>query len=322
MKIREDKYPMGSFPYQKSSGRYIDEDMYENLKLLAKVITNDMTFLGIISSSTLEVGTGKSVFAQQIMEAWVEIVNKIHNFNLPDIDINNIVFRPKDLITRAFKVPRYSCIIVDEWEDAHYWSELGMSLRQFFRKCRQLNLFIIIIIPNFFQLPMAYAISRSIFFIDVKFVGNFERGNFNFYSFAKKKKLYLDGKKTQNYNCVEPDFKGEFKDGYVIDKEIYKAVKLKDLDDVEKNNPLEPRQIIINIFKQLVERLPEITIKRLSYGFDISDRTATRWLHDERNFSESPKAQVGDMGTECINNLLKGGDDGEEKEEIQQETII
>jgi len=59
MKYCIDKYPMGSFPSQQTAGKYIDGYLYENLQPLAKKIVDDMTFLGIIYSSTLEVGTGK-----------------------------------------------------------------------------------------------------------------------------------------------------------------------------------------------------------------------------------------------------------------------
>jgi len=138
MKILKEKYPLGSYKGQKSDGKYIDEYLYKNLCLLADKIVNDMTFLAIGFSSTLEVGTGKSVFFTQMGEAWTEIMNNKYKLNLK-FDMNNIVFRPRDLIDRAFKLPKYSFLLLDEWEDAHYWSELGLTLRQFFRKCRQLN---------------------------------------------------------------------------------------------------------------------------------------------------------------------------------------
>ncbi len=151
MKILEAKYPKGTFKNQKTDGRYMDGYLYENLQPIARSVTDDMTFMGIIYSSTLENGTGKSVLAQQIGEAYTDMVNKMNGLEIP-FNMNNVVFTPKDLIERAYKLPKYSCIILDEWEDTHYWSELGVTLRQFFRKCRQLNLFMICIIPNYFQM--------------------------------------------------------------------------------------------------------------------------------------------------------------------------
>jgi hypothetical protein len=234
MKILQKKYPMNSFAYQQTAGRYIDETLYENLKILAKNIVKDITYLGVCSSSTLEVGSGKSTLMTQIGEAYTDLVNQYHGLNLK-FDMNNVVFKPKDLIDKAFKLPKYSFILLDEWEDAHYWSELGVTLRQFFRKCRQLNLFIIIIIPNFFQLGINYAVSRSLFFIDVKFEGEFDRGYFKFYNYDTKKNLYIHGKRDQNYNVTGPQFSGRFTNGYGVDEDEYRKAKYKDMIESEEN---------------------------------------------------------------------------------------
>jgi hypothetical protein len=82
MKFGIDKYPLGSWKGQKSPGKYMDGWLYKNLELYADKIVQDMTFMGIIYSSTLEVGTGKSVFATQMGEAWTEIMNRKHGLNL------------------------------------------------------------------------------------------------------------------------------------------------------------------------------------------------------------------------------------------------
>jgi hypothetical protein len=316
MKILTDKYPMGSLPNQHTAGRYIDETYYENLKILAEVITNDMTFMAVISSSTLEVGTGKSVFVQHTAEAWISLLKEIHNIDLPELTMKNIVFKPKDLITRAFDVPQYSVVIVDEWDDAHYWSELGVSLRQFFRKCRQLNLFIILVIPNFFQLPINYAVSRSVFFVDVRFEGKFERGFFRFYSFKKKKDLYIYGKKTQNYECVKPDFIGRFTNGYVVDEKQYRAAKMKDMIDSEKEvvKPTES-EIKARLFKQIKDKLPNITIPILADAFGVSSRTGDRWLHDMKELSGIPNNPAIAVPMEYNNNINQDENNlGEEAE--------
>ena len=97
MKYCIKKYPKGSFPNQQTDGRYIDRTLYENLKVIAKTIVRDQTFLGVCASSTLEVGTGKSVFMQQIGECYTELVNDLHGLNISFTE-KNIVFRPKDLI--------------------------------------------------------------------------------------------------------------------------------------------------------------------------------------------------------------------------------
>lgn len=285
MKILEEKYPMGTFKYQKTPGRYIEQYLYDNLKSLAEVIVNDMTFLGIGFSSTLEVGTGKSCLFTQIGEAWTDLMNKTHGLNLTFTQ-KNIVFRPKDLIERAFELPKYSCILVDEWEDAHYWSELATTLRKFFRKCRQLNLFILIIIPNYFQLPINYALGRSIFAIDVKFKGQFERGFFSFYDFESKRDLYIKGKRFHNYHVTKPSFPGEFGDGYGIPEAEYRKAKEDDL----KRTEIEEGTPEINEFKMKILLLRKLYDNRdmidkegfstttLSHIFETAKRTMDNWM--------------------------------------------
>ena len=273
---------MGSWKGQKSPGKYIDGWLHKNLELYADKIVQDMTFLGIIYSSTLEVGTGKSVLATQIGEAWTEIINKKYNFNIP-YSVENIVWRPKELIERAFQVPKYSFILLDEWEDSSYWSELGMTLRQFFRKCRQLNLFMIAIIPNWFQLPLSYAVSRSVFAIDVQFNNNLDRGYFSFYNFPSKRMLYINGKRNHNYKVARPTFNGQFGDGYGVDEAEYRKRKYEDMIKSEQENPekLSKSQIETNmkadILKKFLEYNPEWPLKDLANLFGVSDRTISRW---------------------------------------------
>ena len=294
MKILEAKYPKGTFKNQKTDGRYMDGYLHSNIEVIANSVTDDMTFLGILYSSTLENGTGKSVLAQQIGEAYTDMVNKKNGLDIK-FNMNNVVFTPKDLIERAYKLPKYSCIILDEWEDAHYWSELGVTLRQFFRKCRQLNLFMICIIPNYFQMPMNYAISRSLFAIDVVFNSTdnkaFDRGYFSFYNFGAKKNLYIKGKKTQDYKSVSPNFKGRFLDGYAVPEKVYRQAKYYDMIKQEKlSKRPNAKQVKIDLFKKLNQALPEITVKRLAEGFGVSSRTGFRWLEGEETSEiyESP----------------------------------
>lgn len=317
MKILTQRFPKGSLPGQITDGRYIDEQYYENLKILAEVITHDMTFMAIVSSSTLEVGTGKSVFVQQTAEAWIDLVNQIHKMNLPNLSMQNIVFKPKDVIKRAFEVPKYSPIIIDEWEDAHYWSELGMTMRQFFRKCRQLNLFIILIIPNFFQMPSSYAITRSVFFVDVRFEGKFERGHFRFFSFKKKKDLYIYGKKTQDYDCVRPDFIGRFTKGYVVDEDEYRRAKHKDMVDSEQEvKKLSELDIRIKVIKEIRDKLPALTTGMIAEIYGVTQRSAQRWVSNDENNVEIVGNHENDAVIQYINNSKVSDNDLVEQEVV------
>jgi len=286
-----DKYPMGSWEGQISPGRFMDGYLYRNLELFADKISKDMTFMGIIYSSTLEVGTGKSVLATQIGEAWTEIINKKYNLNLK-YDVDNIVWRPKDLIERSFKLPKYSFILLDEWEDSTYWSELGISLRQFFRKCRQLNLFMICIIPNWFQLPLPYAVSRSIFAIDVRFSDTLDRGNFYFYNFPAKRALYINGKRNHNYKAWKPTFWGKFPDGYGVDEKEYRKRKYEDMLKYEKENPVKKTKAQIEaersyeFFQRLIKKFPDMPKTDLMELLNTSRTTLNRWFKGEVSYKQ------------------------------------
>jgi hypothetical protein len=291
MKYCIDKYPMGSFKGQRSPGKYIDAWLYQNLEMLADRIIDDMTFMSIIFSSTLEVGSGKSVLATQIGEAWEEIIKKKHNIDL-GYNVDNIVWRPKDLIEKAFKVPKYSYLLLDEWEDATYWSELGMTLRKFFRKCRQLNLFIMCIIPNWFQLPLNYATSRSIFAIDVKFTDKLERGNFSFYNFPSKRALYVLGKKSHNYWASKPTFNGTFPDGYGVDEIEYRKRKLEDMEKYDREEPTKlnkqqlEKKIKSKVLMELIKMFPKLTLKDYGKILNVSYRTVSRWKEGDVDYSD------------------------------------
>lgn len=287
MKILKEKYPMGTYKGQKSDGKYMDGYLHDNLEILADRIVDDMTFMGVIFSSTLEVGTGKSVMATQIGEAWSEIMKQKHNIDVP-FTMNNVVFKPKDLIERSFQLPRYSCILLDEWEDQGYWTQLGMTLRQFFRKCRQLNLLMLVIIPNWFQLNLSYAISRSAFAIDVRFEQDFRRGFFSFYSFQAKRILYIKGKKEHNYSVARPTFYGRFVDGYGVDEGEYRRKKHEDMLSYEQDK--EPNQELVEIaekkitkqdFRKMRNYFNKIPMKELAKAFGVSENTGFNWMKDD-----------------------------------------
>jgi len=318
MKILETKYPMGTLKGQRTAGRYINETYYYNLKVLAKKIVNDMTFLQFISSSTLEVGTGKSVFAQQTAEAYTDLVNQQHQLNL-DFSMKNIVFNTDDLIKRAFELPKYSCLILDEGDDldTHYYSQIARTLRKFFRKCRQLNLFIIVILPNYFQIPAPYAITRSVCFVDVKFQNEFDRGFFDFYSFNRKKKLYLKGKKNYDYSVTKPNFDGRFLDGYAVPEQEYRRKKYLDMLKDDENEKKSEQEIIkdtlVSIFYRLTQNLDGVSIEKLANAFGVTRRTGHRWIQKYLNSCEK------DNATTIINKPIQEEEIFEEAEEEEQQ---
>jgi len=282
VKVCEKQFPKGSNPKQKSDGFYMDGYLKENLDILAEKIADDQQFVILISGSG-QVRVGKSVLAQQIGSYLTYKVREMHRVRNNKFDLSNIVFKAKDLKKKALELPKYSVVTLDEGDDLteHYLSALSKELRKFFRKCGQLNQFIILLLPDFFELPRSYAITRSICLVDVHFYKKFERGYFKFYNFKAKKNLYLRGKKFSDYDIVNPNFSGRFTNFYTVNETAYRSKKWRDLSNIDEaeektiTQKLKDNNVIL--FKKLYQNLG-LTIAKLAQGFGISLRTAHRWL--------------------------------------------
>jgi len=289
MKVCEKNFPMGSFKGQKSPGFYMEGYLKANLDILAKKIADDQMFVILITGSG-KVRIGKSVLAQQVGKYLSDKINEFHKVKT-SFTIKNITFKGDELQKKAFELPKYSVLDLDEGDDLveHYWSKLARDLRRFFRKAGQLNQFVILVLPDFFELPKAYAITRSTCLINVRFVGEFERGYFRFYNFERKKKLYLKGKKYADYSAVTSNFNGKFANVYTVPEQEYRTKKEKDLQEAEEKEVKTPNQIIketkIDCFKKVYANI-QIKLKDLAVIFGISNKTGYNWVNDVKNEKE------------------------------------
>jgi len=289
VKVCKEQFPKGSLPGQRSDGLYLDGYLAENIDGYAEKIADDMQFVGVMSSSTFEVRTGKSTLAQHIGTYYTKRVNDHHGTDLKFTE-KNVVFNQEKLIEQAMKLPQYSCLILDEGDDLtkHHASKVAQRLRTFFRKAGQLNLFIILIMPNFFELPKQYAISRSNFLIDVKFKGKFKRGFFDFYSWTQKKWLYIKGKKNEDWNQSGKSFAGRFRKGYTIDKEKYKKKKKEDLEEMNKKEKKKKSRTqvkkdqMMKVYKNL-EKNFDMTQKEMAKVLGKSRRTVCDYKKELEN---------------------------------------
>lgn len=287
MKFAEEIFPKGTFKGQQTDGAYLDKNLSANLDILARKIKNDMHFLLLITGHD-GVGNGKSTLMTHVGSYLTWKINQIHKIN-NSFTARNMTFSGKQLEKRSFELPPLSVIGLDEGDDLtiHGMKDLASNLKRYFRKCRQLNQILILILPSFFELPKFYALSRSVFLLDVQFKGEFERGYFDFYSGQRKKLLYLKGKKEWDYNCVNSDFSGRFFSSYCFFPDLegnikgYKESKYEDLNKEEKKEPT-PKEILTSYSVEVCKRFrkvqPKITLKQLSEGFNVHERTIIRWI--------------------------------------------
>lgn len=223
--------------FPKTNGFLMDENLKVNLDILIKNIVKDWDFTIIISGGG-EVRVGKSVLAMQIACYIYYMMWRIHKkktlFNLE----NTFAFNGFDLIKKGNYLGKkypYSPFVYDEagadLQGRKIMHSTTQAVLDYFRECGQYNLFNILVIPEYFDLPKGIALSRSIFLIDVYYTGEFVRGYYHFFSRRQKKKLYLRGKKELNYFAAAHDFRGKFSNFYTIDEKQYRKLKQKALSE-------------------------------------------------------------------------------------------
>lgn len=168
-------------------------------------------------------GAGKSSLALQIASCLD-----------PNFNIDKICFSGEDFSKAVKSLDRRKAdaLVLDESYRAvgsrNVMSSVNKAMVALGTEMRQLNLFVIIVLPSFFDLDKYYGIWRSDFLIHVYMRKDGRRGVYMIFTFKKKKKLYLDGKRSYNYVCVRTPLKGlTFNKGYgVIDDLKYREKKV------------------------------------------------------------------------------------------------
>jgi len=205
--------------------------------------------------------TGKSTLAQHI-GAYVD----------PTLigDLSRICLSPEEFKEKVTKSKK-QCIIFDE---AHR----GMSSRRAITQVNQLltsltmemgvrNLFVIIVLPTFFELEKYPAISRARILLHT-YRRNGKKGFWRFVGWKDKQQLYLKGKRDYNYNYIRSKFKGRFLPGYMVDEKLYDKKKDKSFKEgfgekkEGENKYLTQRNQVISLLATFNE-LPVTEVARL-----------------------------------------------------------
>lgn len=309
VKVCKKEFPKGSYKNQQSDGYYMDGYLKENLDVCGEKIVDDMDFIFLVSGNGT-VRNGKSAIAQQMAKFFQHKVKEYHDID-NDFTVDNIVFKGRNLIKKGLRIPRYSALVLDEGDDLTegYWEDIAKKMRKFLRKCGQKNLFLVLILPDFFELPKSFALTRTNALVNVKFKGKFERGYFDFFNKKKKKMLYIKGKRYQNYQAVKPNFKGRFPNLYTVDEKEYRKKKIKDMyfdeNDIKKIDEVDARTkkiVVKDLYETIQKNLPDF--KHLSYEkkqelLDITRTTLNRYQKE----IEEEKKQMEEMAEISINKM-------------------
>lgn len=251
--------------------KLVDKAIKPELDKVTNIVLNkDRDWVTVVDG---EEGVGKSVLAQQIA-LYLD----------PNFNLDNLVFTA-DAFIKAIKDPKNTkgtAIVLDEAFNAanarSSMSEVNRSMAGVATEMRQKNLFIIIVLPSFFDLDRYFALWRCKSLFHVYFTDNEDR-RYIIFPKIQKKYLYLAGKKTYNYTKPRSPFPPlVFPHVYTVNEGEYREKKSMAFSKREKSHQariwMQQRNAYIkeffrdqNLTQQQVGEIP------MKYGIKPVERT-------------------------------------------------
>ncbi len=204
---------------------YIDENFKKNLDEVKDSINNrGWDSIPICAGIP---GVGKSTLAQ------MECKYVDSSFNTKD----RICFTAQELVERTTNGKKGQAFMLDEsFESLN--TKVGRSseflkVMNHLQLVRQRGLFIVLCLPNFFDLSKGIAVFRSSFLV-VVYHDNYKRGFFGAFGRSEKRQLYVKGNKFMDYNASKPNFRGRFVKKWIADEDLYEKLKYNHLLEQSK----------------------------------------------------------------------------------------
>jgi hypothetical protein len=204
---------------------YIDSGIYHQLVtyVIPAVQKVDFDYPFCIDG---EEGVGKSVLSFQL----AKILD-------PNFTVDNIAFNPDQFETLIRTAKQFSCIVYDEaftgLSSRGSMSEINHILVAMMMEMRQLNLFVIIVLPTFFMLDKYVALHRAKCLFHVGLFKEGSRGLYHFYPRTMMRIMYNEGKKTHWYRKTKVN--GRFLNVWPIDEAEYRKRKKEALVSSTRN---------------------------------------------------------------------------------------
>ena len=225
---------------------HLDEKMVKLLTKIKELLTKkDKDYVMIVDGYE---GSGKSTASQQ----WGKFVDH-------SLDISRICMTSEEFKQQIMLAKKGQCVIYDEavtgMSSGDSITKIGRLLKSLMMQMRQKNLFVIVIIPTFFELNKYTVLSRARSFFHV-YESKGRMGYFAGYNKKDLRRLYFKGKKSYSY-LVRSQFIGRFYGKYVVNEEEYRkkkqdALELVDTDDepVIFNRWKEQRDFLIRLLRR------------------------------------------------------------------------
>jgi len=285
---------------------YIDGLLKQNLDVIKPYVLKDWDMCWIFSGIE---GGGKSTLALQIGRY----------LSGARFTIDHVCFSPEEFMAKIrqndFLQPGDTLLLDESFmiNSRATMSELNRKFLAILSECRQKQLFLLLCCPNFFDLDKNLALwrSRGMFYI---YHDAMQRGFFKYYSYDKKKNLYILGKKFFNYNSAKPDLLGRFTKYIPLDHDEYKKLKLKAFEyrpqERKKNiRHTKQRNLLFRFLKEMGIPYAKTAQYLRDNGENITDKGVSLAVnrHDENK--------------EHYTNKLVDDDDEKMKDEGGQDTV-
>jgi len=249
--------------------------------------------------------SGKSTYVQAYAyycQTMYSIRNKLKE---KPFDDRNVVFTGEQLLKAIDDARVGQSIIVDEailtMASEDHASSIQMLLIKKFTTIRKKRLFIFLVIPSIFMLRMYFAIFRTRAMINCYSPDGVIRGYLRFYSFKKKKLLFIRGKKEFDMSVVKPNFLGRFTDtyGYFIDPLKYEAKK----DAAIKSLTADKKTKEALLKEQFEDAKLKLKIQIESWKQKFQERTEQKFAKYKNQYTEyktKMKSEIEHLNTNVI----------------------
>lgn len=262
-----------------------------NLLFLRNAVMNQDFDAAIIIDG--KEGSGKSVFAQQV----ATFLDCEHHLDLD----TQICFTPDQFKHAVGNLKKGKAVIWDEARRGlnrrRFGSDVNLTITDMLAECRQHNLFMIIVMPSFYDMDLNVAIHRTRALIHVYYEWNIDdlehplqRGFFRFYNEDGKNELYANKYLRQRYkypHIQNHSFDATFVHRYTVDETAYRERKRVAEADYRKardapQRPKDDWKSIVGNYIGFLSRnrwLKSGAINATADYFKVGREAITDWTH-------------------------------------------
>jgi len=228
-------------------------------------------------------GSGKSVFAMQI----AYFLDRDHSLDLE----TQVIFTPEQFKKAVNSLGPGKAIVWDEARAGlnrrRSTQQVNLDITDMLAECRQNNLFMVIVMPSFYDMDRNVAVHRSRLLIHCSYdFGGpdnrpLRRGFFRLYNEDGKQRLFENRELRYRYPYL-PNmcFDGNFPHHYLVDQEVYRRKKR---EAVSRYTKIE-QGVHGEVIGKLLVKLRDADLLVSPYGdrlaklFNVTERTVMRWM--------------------------------------------